>query len=107
KSSRTTRASADACIFGYICSGARDRSSHMRMTSIRLFLLAVLAFAGTGSALVCGQDMARMQYFYSESFGINEGLHHGVIADMRVDANGLLWMCTLGGLQVFDGMNFM
>jgi signal transduction histidine kinase/ligand-binding sensor domain-containing protein len=79
----------------------------MRMTSIRLFLLAVLAFAGTGSALLCGQDRTRMQYFYSEAFGINEGLHHGVIADMRVDANGLLWLCTLGGLQVFDGMNFM
>jgi signal transduction histidine kinase len=47
------------------------------------------------------------RYVYSESFGIDEGLKHTVIADLKSDQNDLVWIAVGGTLQLFDGDQFV
>ncbi len=52
------------------------------------------------------QAQMETQNLYSESFGVVDGLNLGVIGDFRTDENDFLWITTLGGLQLFDGLKF-
>ncbi len=45
-------------------------------------------------------------FYYSEHFGIPQGLNHGVIGDIHVDEQGMIWVYTVGSIQRFDGHRF-
>lgn len=46
------------------------------------------------------------QYFHADAYKISDGLGHGTMIDYHVDHNGLMWIYTSAGLQLFDGKNF-
>lgn len=54
-----------------------------------------------------GLAQMNVRYAYSETFGMNEGLAHSVVSDIRTDQNDLLWIAVNGTLQLFDGDQFV
>lgn len=47
------------------------------------------------------------QFYHTESFGIEDGLNQEVINHFQIDKHGMVWIYTVGSLQLFDGEQFI
>lgn len=53
------------------------------------------------------QTQQSQHHFYTETYSMRQGLHHGTIYDFQPDTNGFVWFNTVGSIQLFDGLNFV
>lgn len=72
---------------------------HVKVTSLLLGITLIAA--------VQIRAQPEPQFFYSELFGMEEGMDHGVIGDFQSDKNGMIWIRTINNLQLFDGHHFI
>lgn len=56
--------------------------------------------------IVKGDSQVKSSFVFTELYGIDEGLGHGVIMHMQTDKNGYLWVHSMNKLQLFDGEEF-
>ncbi len=49
----------------------------------------------------------KTHFFHTETFRTDEGLNHNLVYDFKADRNGMLWVQSVGHLQLFDGRTFI
>jgi ligand-binding sensor domain-containing protein len=73
------------------------------MGRMRLVLICVLALLVSSSLFALDISKAITQYVH-DSWGVEQGLPHGIVTAVTQTRDGYLWVGTKGGLARFDGI---